>query len=118
MLVSAIYIDSWIFSDCINHYKSPVEMDVYMNEKDLNLLLLQYPLKPNVANELFENITSTDVDDIASNITSIIAKDPRLNLISINQPNFKSFKDLGNVILNIRKENLNLSGQKNYIKII
>ena len=29
-----------------------------MNEKDLNLLLLQYPLKPSVATEVFDNITS------------------------------------------------------------
>ena len=50
-------------------------MDVYMNEKDLNLLLLQYPLKPNVANELFENITSVKYKPIHEKleISSIVS---------------------------------------------
>ena len=82
--------------------------DCFDNEK-VNFLLKN--------NKLFFSYESYSID--ASNIIHGCSNDiDRLNLISINQPNFKSFKDLGNVILNIRKENLNLSGQKNYIKII
>ena len=34
--------------------------------------------------KLFENITQTDVEEIASNITGIVGNDPRLTLVSID----------------------------------
>ena len=34
--------------------------------------------------KIFENITTQDVQDIASNISTIIANDPRVNLLSID----------------------------------
>ena len=34
--------------------------------------------------KLFENLTSSDVTDIADNITNIVNSDPRVNLVSID----------------------------------